>query len=58
MLSDDLHESRENIRQGMGRQGLLEGSKYLEGAAGIVPGGAGEGCLQGNFTQVLFQVET
>lgn len=57
MFSDHLHQSREEVGQGVRRQRLFERPEDLEGPAGIVPGRARQRRLQRGLAQVLLQVE-
>lgn len=57
VLSDNLHQAREQVGYCMGREGLSQGSEDLKRAAGVVTRGAAEGRLQGYVAQLMLQME-
>ncbi len=57
MFTYNLHQPGEQVRDGMGRDGLAEGSKHLEGTAGVVTWWTAQGRLQRHIAELLLQVE-
>lgn len=57
VLTNDFHQSWEEVRHGVCRNRLMKGSEQLEGAAGVVAGRTAQGRLQSHLTELLLQME-